>query len=234
MKTLIHGKNLYKTYVMGENEIHALAGVDFEIYEGEFLVILGPSGSGKSTFLNILGGMDKASGGELYYHDTPLHNASRRKLTKYRKEAVGFVFQFYNLMPNLTAIENVRLAKDISTSKLVEEQILDDVELLDRKDHFPSQLSGGQQQRVAIARALCKNPDILLCDEPTGALDTKSSDMVLRILRNFATTYHKTIVLITHNEEIAKFADRVMYIRDGKIEKIEINDEREKIEVVDS
>ncbi len=221
MEVLLSGKDLYKTYIMGENEIHALDGVDFEIYEGEFLVILGPSGSGKSTFLNILGGMDKASAGELYYRELPLHNANRWKLTKYRKEAVGFVFQFYNLMPNLTAIENVRLAKDISTSDIDEAEVLDAVELLERKDHFPSQLSGGQQQRVAIARALCKNPDILLCDEPTGALDSKSSDMVLKILRDFSDRYKKTIVLITHNEEIAKFADRVMYIKDGKIEKIE-------------
>ncbi len=221
MNVLIKGKNVYKTYIMGENKIHALNGVDFEIYEGEFVVILGPSGSGKSTFLNILGGMDKATSGELFYKDQPLHNASRRKLTNYRKEAVGFVFQFYNLMPNLTAIENIQLAKEISNSDLDEEEILDNVKMLDRKNHFPAQLSGGQQQRIAIARALGKNPDILLCDEPTGALDSKSSDLVLKILRDFATTYKKTIVLITHNANIAQFADRVIYIRDGKIEKIE-------------
>ncbi len=220
MEILIKGNNLYKTYVMGETKIDALAGIDFEIYQGEFLVILGPSGSGKSTFLNILGGMDKASAGEIYYKEEALHNATRKKLTKYRKEAVGFVFQFYNLMPNLTAVENVQLAKEISDSKLDELKILDDVGLLDRKDHFPAQLSGGQQQRVAIARALAKNPDILLCDEPTGALDSKSSDLVLKILRDFAHTYKKTIVLITHNASIAELADRVIYVRDGKIEKI--------------
>ncbi len=221
MKTLIKGNNVYKTYNMGENTIYALNGVDFEIYEGEFLVILGPSGSGKSTFLNILGGMDTPTSGEIFYRDNALHGVSRRKLTKYRKEAVGFVFQFYNLMPSLTAIENVRLAKDISTSKLDENEILDAVKLLDRKDHFPSQLSGGQQQRVAIARAISKDPDILLCDEPTGALDTKSSDMVLKILRDFATNYKKTIVLITHNPDIAKIADRIMHIIDGKIDRVE-------------
>ncbi len=221
MNVLIKGTNVYKTYIMGENKIHALNGIDFEIYEGEFVVVLGPSGSGKSTFLNILGGMDKATSGELYYKDQPLHNASRKKLTNYRKEAVGFVFQFYNLMPNLTAIENVQLAKEISNSNLDESEILDNVKMLDRKDHFPAQLSGGQQQRIAIARALGKNPDILLCDEPTGALDSKSSDMVLRILRDFANDYKKTIVLITHNASLAQFADRVIYIRDGKIEKIE-------------
>ncbi len=221
MEILIKGTNLYKTYTMGETKINALSGVDFEIYKGEFLVILGPSGSGKSTFLNILGGMDAATDGEIYYQEQALHNASRKKLTQYRRKAVGFVFQFYNLMPNLTAVENVRLAKEISNSQLDELKILDDVELLDRKDHFPAQLSGGQQQRVAIARAIAKNPDILLCDEPTGALDSKSSDMVLRILRDFAHKYHKTIVLITHNANIATLADRVIYIRDGKIEKIE-------------
>ncbi len=221
MNVLIEGKNVYKTYHMGDNEIHALDGIDFEIYEGEFLVILGPSGSGKSTFLNVLGGMDSVSAGEIYYKGEPLHEASRRKLSLYRRDAVGFIFQFYNLMPNLTAIENVRLAKDISNSEFDEEKILDEVKLLDRKDHFPAQLSGGQQQRVAIARALSKNPDILLCDEPTGALDTKSSDMVLSILRDFSKKYKKTIVLITHNPKIAKIADRVMHIIDGKIQKIE-------------
>ncbi len=221
MEVLIKGENIYKTYHMGDNEIHALDGVDFEIYKGEFLVILGPSGSGKSTFLNILGGMDSVSSGEIYYKGEPLHQASRRKLSMYRRDAVGFVFQFYNLMPNLTAIENVRLAKDISHSEFNEEEILDEVKLLDRKDHFPAQLSGGQQQRVAIARALSKNPDILLCDEPTGALDTKSSDMVLSILKNFSKKYKKTIVLITHNSQIATIADRVMHIVDGKIERVE-------------
>ncbi len=221
MDVLIKGENVYKTYHMGDNEIHALDGIDFEIYEGEFLVILGPSGSGKSTFLNILGGMDSVSAGNIYYKGEALHDASRRRLSMYRRDAVGFIFQFYNLMPNLTAIENVRLAKDISNSEFDEEKILDEVKLLDRKDHFPAQLSGGQQQRVAIARALSKNPDILLCDEPTGALDTKSSDMVLSILKDFSKKYKKTIVLITHNPKIAKIADRVMHIIDGKIQKIE-------------
>ncbi len=221
MDVLIKGNNIYKTYTMGDNTINALDGIDFEIYEGEFLVILGPSGSGKSTFLNVLGGMDKVTSGEIFYRGKALHLMSRKKLGMYRKESVGFVFQFYNLMPSLTALENVSLAKEISKSTLDERKILEDVDLLDRKDHFPAQLSGGQQQRVAIARALCKDPDILLCDEPTGALDSKSSDMVLRILKEFCGKYKKTIVLITHNASIAKFADRVMHITDGKINKIE-------------
>lgn len=221
MEILLKGNQIYKTYEMGEMKINALDGVDFEIYSNEFLVILGPSGSGKSTFLNILGGMDRVTSGELYYKDQPLHLSNSRQLTKYRKEAVGFVFQFYNLMPNLTAVENVDLAREISSSPLSAKEMLDKVGLLDRKDHFPSQLSGGQQQRVAIARALSKNPDLLLCDEPTGALDSKSGDKVLEILRGFAKDYGKTVVLITHNTAIAGMADRVMHIRDGKIEKIE-------------
>ena len=221
MDVLIRGKGVYKIYDMGLTKVEALSGVDFEIYSNEFLVILGPSGSGKSTFLNILGGMDTATKGEIYYKDMKLHDANRAKLTKYRKDAVGFVFQFYNLMPNLTAIENVDLAREISSSPLDAREMLDKVGLSDIADLFPSELSGGQQQRVAIARALAKNPDILLCDEPTGALDSKSSDMVLDILKDFTTSYKKTVVLITHNQDIAKLADRVMYIRDGKIEKIE-------------
>lgn len=221
MEVLIRGKGVYKIYDMGLTKVEALSGVDFEIYSNEFLVILGPSGSGKSSFLNILGGMDTATKGEIYYKDMNLHDANRAKLTKYRKDAVGFVFQFYNLMPNLTALENVDLAREISSSPLDAREMLEKVGLKERADHFPSELSGGQQQRVAIARALAKNPDILLCDEPTGALDSKSSDMVLDILKDFTNSYKKTVVLITHNQEISKLADRVMYIRDGKIEKIE-------------
>lgn len=221
MNILMKGTDLYKTYEMGETKINALDGIDFEIYHNEFLVILGPSGSGKSTFLNIIGGMDVPSSGKLYYKEEPLHEISKKRLTKYRRESVGFVFQFYNLMPNLTAIENIDLAREISQSPLDAREMLAQVGLSDRAEHFPAQLSGGQQQRVAIARALSKNPDILLCDEPTGALDSKSSDRVLEILRNFAKSYQKTVVLITHNDDIAKLADRIMYIRDGKIEKIE-------------
>ena len=176
--------------------------------------------------------MDTLTSGELYYRDRPVHNASRKKLTDYRKEAVGFLFQFYNLMPNLTDIENVDLAREISESPLDAKEMLSQVGLLDRKDHFPAQLSGGEQQRVAIARALAKNPQILLCDEPTGALDSGSSKEVLRILKRFAKEFNKTVIIITHNSGIAKMADRVMYIKDGKIEKIEINDNPIAVEQV--
>jgi len=224
MGVLVKGENVSKVYKMGEVDIYALSSVSFEIYDSELLVILGPSGSGKSTLLNIVGGMDTLTSGELYYREKALHKGGRRLLTEYRRDAVGFVFQFYNLMPNLTAIENVDLAREISQSPLNAEQMLDSVGLLARKDHFPAQLSGGEQQRVAIARALAKNPEILLCDEPTGALDSASSREVLKILRKFSTEFKKTVIIITHEASIANMADRVMYIRDGKIEKIVKNE----------
>lgn len=224
MGVLVKGEDVSKVYKMGEVDIYALSSVSFEIYDSELLVILGPSGSGKSTLLNIVGGMDTLTSGELYYREKALHKGGRRLLTEYRRDAVGFVFQFYNLMPNLTAIENVDLAREISQSPLNAEQMLDSVGLLARKDHFPAQLSGGEQQRVAIARALAKNPEILLCDEPTGALDSASSREVLKILREFSTEFKKTVIIITHEASIANMADRVMYIRDGKIEKIVKNE----------
>ncbi len=223
MQTLIKGVNVSKVYTMGLVKIHALSEVNFEIYDGEFLVLLGPSGSGKSTLLNIVGGMDSLTLGELYYKDKPIHIGGKKLLTHYRRDAVGFVFQFYNLMPNLTALENVDLAREISSSPLDAKDMLNKVGLLERKDHFPSQLSGGEQQRVAIARALAKNPEILLCDEPTGALDSVSSREVIRILKEFSRSLKKTVIVITHNASIAKTADRVMYIKDGKIEKVEVN-----------
>ncbi|MBP8654236.1 MAG: ABC transporter ATP-binding protein, partial [Proteocatella sp.] len=167
-EVLIKGVNLKKTYIMGEVEINALDSVDFEIHKGELLVILGPSGSGKSTMLNIIGGMDSPTGGELYFEDTPVHEMNKRRLTMYRRKNIGFIFQFYNLLPNLTALENVDIAREISESSLKSEDMLAKVGLSERKNHFPSQLSGGEQQRVAIARALAKDPDVFLCDEPTG------------------------------------------------------------------
>ncbi len=232
MIKIIEGKALRKTYSMGDVQLHALDGVDFEIYEGEFIVILGPSGSGKSTLLNLIGGMDAPSDGELLYLGNPIRMTDKKSLTNYRRDAVGFVFQSYNLMPNLTALENVELSKEISNSALSSQEMLEAVGIADRSNHFPSQLSGGQQQRVAIARALAKDPKILLCDEPTGALDSKSGKEVLQILQKFSTKFHKTIILITHNAEIAKIADRIFYIKDGKISDIKINEQKQSAEEI--
>lgn len=232
MRVMIKGVELGKYYQMGEVQIKALDHVSFEIYEGEFMVILGPSGSGKSTLLNLIGGMDSPGYGQLWYYDKLIDMQDKNALHQYRKEAVGFVFQNYNLMPNLTAFENVELAKEISSSASDSMNMLKIVGLDDRADHFPSQLSGGQQQRVAIARALAKDPKLLLCDEPTGALDSKSSKEVLQILEDFCKKFSKTVIVITHNAEIAKIADRVMLIKDGKISKIEKNEHRAKIDEI--
>ncbi len=224
MRPLVVAKNVSKFYQMGEVRVEALKGADFQLYAGELVVILGPSGSGKSTLLNIIGGMDKASGGELYYQDTSLHDADAKQLTYYRRNDVGFVFQFYNLMPNLTAYENVSLAAQIVKNPLSVEETLSKVGLSDRKDHFPSQLSGGEQQRVALARALVKNPKLMLCDEPTGALDSQTSIHVLKLLKEFSQSYGKTVVIITHNTAIARIAGRVFYLRDGEIANVKVND----------
>lgn len=224
METIIKGVNLCKTYYMGEVTVEALKSSNFELFENEFVVVLGPSGSGKSTLLNIVGGMDSPTSGELYYRNQGIHNASEKALTQYRRNGIGFIFQFYNLMPNLTAYENVKLSTEIATNPLDVDTVLADIALSDRKDHFPSQLSGGQQQRIAIARAIAKNPDILLCDEPTGALDISTGIIVLELLLKFKKEYGKTIVVITHNAEIAKIADRVFYLKDGNIERIVKND----------
>lgn len=233
MKTLIKATNLKKIYYMGDIQIPALDGVDFEIFEGEFIVILGPSGSGKSTLLNIIGGMDAPTEGEMEYLGKPFVIKDKRSLTSFRRDAVGFVFQSYNLMPNLTALENVELAKEISRSTMDPMTMLKAVGIDDRSDHFPSQLSGGQQQRVAIARALAKDPKILLCDEPTGALDSTSGKEVLSILYDFCLNYKKTVILITHNSEIAKIADRVIYIKDGKIHTMKKNTHPTPVEEIE-
>ena len=224
MTVILTAKNVSKVYQMGEVTVQALKGVDFEINKGEFIVVLGPSGSGKSTMINLIGGMDTASSGEIYYREQPLHNANERILTEYRRNAVGFVFQFYNLMPNLTARENIQLSTQIAKHPLDPLEVLEHVGLGDRADHFPAQLSGGEQQRVAIARAVAKNPEILLCDEPTGALDFSTGIQVLKLLREFNKTYEKTVMIITHNAGIADIADRVFYIKDGRLEKIQVNE----------
>jgi len=224
MQPLMTANGICKYYKMGDVIVEALKDVSFDIFEGEFIVVLGPSGSGKSTLLNIIGGMDGASDGELFCDSIILHNANEKALTEYRRNSVGFVFQFYNLIPNLTAFENVKLSADISKTPLDSATALEIVELSDRMEHFPSQMSGGQQQRVAIARAIVKNPKILLCDEPTGALDYSTGLSVLKILKDFNQKFNKTVIIITHNAGIAEIADRVFYIKDGTLSKIVKND----------
>ena len=220
METIITANNLTKEYIMGEVTVSALKGVSFHIKKGEFVVILGPSGSGKSTMLNIIGGIDKPTEGSIVYKDKDLAHMSEKELTKYRRGAVGFVFQFYNLIPNLTAKENIALAAELSDNPNSPDELLARIGLAQHAKHFPSQMSGGEQQRVAIARALAKNPDIFLCDEPTGALDFKTGISVLKILKDFNLEYDKTVIIITHNAGIGAMADRVFHIKDGLIEKI--------------
>jgi len=214
---ILEGKNISRWYQMGEVRVNALQEASFQVYAGEFIVVLGPSGSGKSTMLNAIGGMDQISAGELFYRGQALHKANERALTKYRRQAVGFVFQHYNLMSNLTALENVSLSVEITTNPLRPLDVLQEVGLAERANHFPSQMSGGEQQRVAIARAIAKNPQLLLCDEPTGALDFSTGIQVLKLLRKFNTAYNKTVMVITHNASIAEMADRVFYMKDGRL-----------------
>ena len=223
-KILTEVRDLTKSYQMGEVTVHALRGVDLTLYEEELVVVLGPSGSGKSTLLNIIGGMDTPTSGSIRYRDMDLSSAGRDRLTRFRRNEVGFIFQFYNLMPNLTALENVQLAARLSENPLPVDTLLEQVGLGERKDHFPAQLSGGEQQRVAIARGLSKNPSMLLCDEPTGALDLQTGIGILSLLRDFCRSYRKTVVLITHNSSIGEMADRVIYLKDGLIDRIRVNE----------
>jgi len=216
-------ENLSKFYQMGEVQVKALDDVSFEIYEGEFVAILGPSGSGKSTLLNIMGGMDLPTAGKVIVADEEITKYNDAKLTAYRREKVGFVFQFYNLMANLTARENVELAVEICKDTMDIDEVLEQVGLSERKDHFPSQLSGGEQQRVAIARAVAKNPLLILCDEPTGALDYSTGILILSLLRNINKNLNKTVVVITHNMAVGDMADRVIKMRSGKITEIKEN-----------
>jgi len=209
--------NLTKNYQMGEVLVQAIKDISFTIKEGEFVVILGPSGSGKSTLLNVIGGMDIPSEGTVVFDTVDITNYTDRQLTAYRRNEVGFVFQFYNLMANLTAKENVELATEICSNPLDINEIMDAVELRDRQDHFPSQMSGGEQQRVAIARAVAKNPKILLCDEPTGALDFKTGLTILKLLSKINKEMKKTVMVITHNAAIGQMADRVIRLRSGHI-----------------
>ncbi len=216
-------RDVSKTYTMGEVQVQALRHVDLDLYAGEFIVLLGASGSGKSTLLNILGGLDTPTSGTLNYLDHELTSAGEAALTTFRREHVGFVFQFYNLIPSLTALENVQLVTEISTNPMDATEALALVGLSDRLHHFPAQLSGGEQQRVAIARAVAKRPDVLLCDEPTGALDFKTGKIVLHVLQRVNQELGTTVAIITHNAAIAGMADRVVYIGSGQITRIERN-----------
>jgi putative ABC transport system ATP-binding protein len=216
-------RGLTKIYRMGEVEVHALRGVDLDIYASEFVVLLGPSGSGKSTLLNILGGLDRPTSGTARWRDHDLGRSSEAELTRYRREHVGFVFQFYNLIPSLTARENVALVTEMADKPMTPEEALALVGLGDRLDHFPSQLSGGEQQRVAIARAIAKRPDVLLCDEPTGALDYATGKVVLQAIVRINQELDTTAAVITHNAAIAGIADRVLRMADGRIAEVTRN-----------
>ncbi len=231
--SLIEFKNVRKIYKLGEVEIPALDGVDFSIDGGEFVVVLGASGAGKSTILNILGGMDSATDGEAIVAGDDITKYTQKQLTLYRRKKVGFVFQFYNLISNLNALENVEFAASVTDDHLDPAETLAAVGLSERARNFPSQLSGGEQQRVAIARAVAKNPLLLLCDEPTGALDYKTGKMVLKLLENVNTDYKKTVVLITHNSAIAPMADKVIHVRSGMVEKIELNEKRVSVDDIE-
>lgn len=215
-----------KVYDTGDVKVFALNGVTLELYKGELAVLLGPSGSGKSTLLNILGGLDHATSGRVWFADTELTNLSDSGLTKYRRDHVGFVFQFYNLVPSLTAHENVQLVTDVATDPMPAEEALTLVGLGKRMHHFPSELSGGEQQRVAIARAIAKRPQILLCDEPTGALDSTTGVQVLEVLHDINRRFGTTTVVITHNAEIQRMAHRVLFFQNGKISETRVNAER--------
>lgn len=221
---VIEFKDVTRVFTSGEHELKALNGVSFSLDEGKLVVVLGPSGAGKSTLLNMLGGLDSPTGGSITVNGRDISGLSDNELADYRASEVGFVFQFYNLIPTLTVYENVALVKDISRNALDPEKMLSEVGLSDHMNNFPAELSGGEQQRVSIARALTKNPKILLCDEPTGALDSETGVMVLKLLLSMAKNYGKTIVIVTHNQNIAKMADVVIHVKNGKIKSYEVQD----------
>ena len=219
-------RGLGKSYGSGETRVDALREVDLDIVRGEFVVLLGPSGSGKSTLLNILGGLDVPSTGQVMFGDEDLSRADDAALTTYRREHVGFVFQFYNLIPSLTVRENVALVTDIVKNPMTVDDAIDRVGLTPRRDHFPAQLSGGEQQRVAIARAIVKRPEVLLCDEPTGALDYQTGKLVLEVIARINAELGTTTIVITHNAAIAGMADRVVYLGDGRVQRVEVNEKK--------
>ena len=231
-------KDIVKSYKSGTTYVHALNGLTFDIEEGEFVIIVGPSGAGKTTLLNLLGGMDNPTSGEILTHCVnnvvvDIAKYSERQLTEYRRNDIGFVFQFYNLMPNLTALENVELAVEICKEPLDPDQVLDDVGLRDRKKNFPAQLSGGEQQRVSIARSIAKNSKLILCDEPTGALDYETGKKILKLLHTICKEKNKTVVLVTHNSALKDMADKVIQVKNGRAEEVTLNKKPKPIEEIE-
>ena len=233
MKDFVKLENVRKIYQMGEVEIRAVDGIDFEIGKGEFVVIVGPSGAGKTTVLNILGGMDTATSGKVLVDGNDVAQYTNRQLIGYRREDIGFVFQFYNLVANLTALENVELALQICKEPLDAKTVLEEVGLGERLNNFPAQLSGGEQQRVSIARALAKNPKLLLCDEPTGALDYNTGKAILKLLQDTCRNKGMTVIVITHNSALAPMADRVIHIKNGRVESMEMNAHPVPVETIE-
>ena len=233
MSEFVTLKDVRKIYKMGEVEIMAAAGIDFEIKKGEFAVVVGPSGAGKTTVLNILGGMDTATSGKVLVDGNDVAQYTNRQLIGYRREDIGFVFQFYNLVPNLTALENVELALQICKEPLDAKTVLEEVGLGERLNNFPAQLSGGEQQRVSIARALAKNPKLLLCDEPTGALDYNTGKAILKLLQDTCRNKGMTVIVITHNSALAPMADRVIHIKNGRVESMEMNAHPVPVETIE-
>ena len=230
---IVKFENVSRIYTSGDHELRALDRVSFTLDEGKFVVILGPSGAGKSTLLNMLGGLDSPSEGKITVNGKEISKLSDNELADYRAATVGFVFQFYNLIPTLTVFENVKLVSEISPNALDAKDMIDKVGLLDHLNNFPAELSGGEQQRISIARALCKNPKILLCDEPTGALDSETGVMVLKLLLEMARNYGKTIVVVTHNQNIAKMADVVIRVKNGTIRSVEEQEKPMRAEEVE-
>ena len=231
--SIIEFQNVSRVYTTGDHELKALDDVSLNIEQGKFVVILGPSGAGKSTLLNLLGGLDTPTNGKIIVDGNDIANLNSDQLAEYRASKVGFIFQFYNLIPTLTVLENISLVNEISKDHLDAKQILDGVGLLDHANNFPSELSGGEQQRVSIARALAKNPKIVLCDEPTGALDSKTGVMILKLLKDMCDKYQKTIIVVTHNQNIAKIADVIVRVKTGKIKSYEEQEKPQSIEEVE-
>ncbi len=230
---IVVAKDVRKVYKSGTSEVRAVDNLSFEVNEGEFVVILGPSGAGKTTLLNLMGGMDGLTSGELIVDGENLAGLSKRELTTYRRTKVGCVFQFYNLMPNLTAIENIELAVELCPDALQPKDVLERVGLGSRMHNFPAQLSGGEQQRVSIARAVAKNPRLLLCDEPTGALDYETGKKILQLLQDMCREENKTVIIVTHNAALKDMADKVVYVKNGKAERVEINVEPKPVSEIE-